>query len=177
MEEKTPVNEIDTTKLNEVDIITITKPKHAGGRPEEYTKELADKICSKLSEGLSLRTVCLDEDMPNKSTIFKWFREKPEFVDQYTRAKEESADADLEIIEDLGDKAIEESKLADPKAANAVVSAYKLKADNMKWAMSKKKPKKYGDKLDMSTNGKDLPSPIIFVNRDVSSDNSTTESN
>ncbi len=26
--------------------------------------------------------------------------------------------------------------------------------------MSKMKPKKYGDKLDMTTNGKDIPQPI-----------------
>ncbi len=144
------------------------------GRPSDFTKEIGDRICNLLSEGMSLRTVCLAEDMPDKTTVFRWFREQVEFRNQYAQAKEESADADLETIEDLGDKAIEESKTADPKAANAVVSAYKLKADNMKWGMSKKKPKKYGDKLDMTTNGKDLPIPIM--NFDVPKDNRNEQS-
>ena len=101
-----------------------------------------------------------DDDMPDKATVFRWLRENKIFHDQYAYAKEESADADLETIEDIGDIAIKESKSVDPKAANAVVSAYKLKADNIKWGMSKKKPKKYGDKLDITTNGKDLPVPL-----------------
>lgn len=129
-------------------------------RPSEYNQEIANKVCAKLSTGISLRTVCLDEDMPSLQTIYNWFDKHKQFVEQYARAKEESADADLETIEDIGDIAIKESKSVDPKAANAVVSAYKLKADNIKWGMSKKKPKKYGDKLDMTTNGKDLPVPL-----------------
>lgn len=134
------------------------KPKM--GRPTLYCPELATEICARLATGKSLRTVCLADDMPELSVIFDWFRKYPEFTLQYSRAKEESADADAELLEDLGDEAIKESKNADPKAANAVVSAYKLKADNIKWAMSKKKPKKYGDKIDMTTNGKDIPVPI-----------------
>lgn len=130
------------------------------GRPSIYTQELAAEICARLARGRSLRTVCKDEDMPDLSTIFDWLRTKDGFSQQYAQAKEESADADAEILEELGDLAIEEAKAVDPKSSNAVVSAYKLKADNMKWAMSKKKPKKYGDKLDMTTNGKDLPTPI-----------------
>lgn len=130
------------------------------GRPSIYTQELADKICAELSEGKSLRTVCAGEGMPDLKTIFSWFRIHKEFLQHYARAKEESAEADEEKLEDIGDTAIEEAKNADPKAASAVVQAYKLKADNIKWAMSKKKPKKYGEKLDMTTNGKDLPTPI-----------------
>ena len=134
-------------------------------RPSDYTQEIADKICAQLAEGKSLRTVCLQEDMPDKQTVFSWIRTHKEFLDQYARAKEESADADLETIEDLGDLAIEESKTADPKAANAVVSAYKLKADNLKWAMSKKRPKKYGDKVDVTSDGKAIQgNTIVFGN-------------
>ena len=121
---------------------------------------MANEICARLAKGKSLRTVCKDGDMPDLSIIFDWFRTKDGFAEQYAQAKEESADADAEVLEELGDLAIEEAKSVDPKSSNAVVSAYKLKADNMKWAMSKKKPKKYGDKLDMTTNGKDLPTPI-----------------
>ncbi len=134
------------------------------GRPEIYSQELADKICSLLAEGISLRTVCLYEEMPNKSTVFRWLREKQIFRDQYAQAKEEGSEAQHEDLMDLGDEAIELAQNVDPKASGAVVQAVKLKADNLKWSMSKMKPKKYGDKIDMTTNGKELPTPIYGGN-------------
>ena len=133
-------------------------------RPTDYNEEIAAKICSGLAEGKSLRTVCQADDMPDKSTVFVWLGLYPEFKDQYARAKEESADADNETLEEIGDEAIDASWKADPKAASAVVQAYKLKADNLKWAMSKKKPKKYGEKLDLTSGGEKLPTPIYGGN-------------
>ncbi len=145
---------------DDLDKIIATR---ANGRPSDYTQELADKICEEISQGKSLRKICEIEGMPSGVTIFSWFRKYPEFLKQYERATEERTETQQEIIIDLGDKAIIHAEAADPKAANAVVSAYKLKADNLKWSMSKMKPKKYGDKLDMTTNGKDLPIPLIDV--------------
>lgn len=134
------------------------------GRPSDYTKELGEKICSLVAEGKSLRTVCLNEWSPSMPTIFAWFRKHEEFLNQYERAKEESTNAHLDTIEDLGDLAIQHSETADPKAAGAVVSAYKLKADNLKWVMSKLKPKKYGDKVDVTSDGKAIKgNSIIFT--------------
>lgn len=130
------------------------------GRPTIYSKELSDQICARLAEGVSLREVCLADDMPAASSVFKWLSENKDFSEQYVRATDERTEAQQEILLEIGDRAIAHSETADPKAANAVVSAYKLKADNLKWSMSKMKPKKYGDKLDMTTNGKDLPTPI-----------------
>lgn len=134
------------------------------GRPSIYTKELADKICEKIAEGKSLRAIRAENDwMPDLSTIFAWMREKEGFSKQYELAKEQSALADDEELQQIGDEAIAESKIVDPKAAGAVVSAYKLKADNLKWFMSKKKPKKYGEssRLDVTTDGKPLPASIL----------------
>ena len=132
-------------------------------RPTDYTPELASKICEQLAEGKSLRTVCLADDMPDKSTVFNWFRKFPEFVDQYARAKEESAEAHNELLLDLGDEAISLSQEVDPKSSSAVVQAVKLKADNLKWVMSKMKPKKYGDKVDVTSDVKVLPTPIFSL--------------
>ena len=135
------------------------------GRPTDFTKELGDKICSLLAEGLSLRTVCLAEDMPNKSTVFRWLREKKEFCDQYDIAKQESSDAMGEEILDLSDSSLELAQAVDPKASGAVVSAAKLQVDTRKWLMSKMKPKKYGDKVDVTSDGKQIKgNTIMFGN-------------
>ena len=134
------------------------------GRPTIYSKKLADEICKRLAEGKSLRTVCAASDMPDITVIFDWIRKYEDFSKQYAEAKEQSADALNELLLDLGDEAIDHAYKSDPKSSSAVVQAVKLKADNLKWYMSKMKPKKYGDKIDMTTNGKDLPTPIYGSN-------------
>jgi len=130
------------------------------GRPSIYSQKLASELCKILSQGISLRRACEMKGMPDASTVFRWLADKQDFREQYARAKEESADAQHEILSDLGDEAIKLSQIVDPKSSGAVVQAVKLKADNMKWSMSKMKPKKYGDKLDLTTDGKALPQPI-----------------
>ena len=110
-----------------------------------------------------MRSVCRDDAMPVMETIWRWIREKPDFREQYAQATEERTEAHNELLLELGDEALKEAHGADPKASGAVVQAVKLKADNLKWVMSKMKPKKYGDKIDHTTAGKELPQPILNV--------------
>lgn len=109
-----------------------------------------------------MRTVCAADDMPAMSSVFKWLREHESFSEQYARATKERTEAHNEKMLDIGDDSIDAAHNADPKAANAVVSAYKLKADNLKWVMSKMQPKKYGDKLDVVSDGKAIQSNTII---------------
>lgn len=135
------------------------------GRPDIFTKELADEVCKRIADGKSLRSVCKENDMPGMTTVFKWLRENEGFTKQYARACVERTEAQQEEMLEIGDNAISHSETADPKAANAVVSAYKLKADNLKWSMSKMQPKKYGDKVDVTSDGKQIKgNTIMFGN-------------
>lgn len=135
--------------------------KRAIGRPELYSSELATAVCDLLAQGISLRSVCKQDGMPQMSTVFTWFQKHPEFTEQYARAKQESADALAEELLEIADESLPDAHKADPKAAGAVVQAHRLKVDTRKWLMSKMKPKKYGDKLDVTTDGKALPAPIL----------------
>ena len=137
------------------------KPKN--GRPTKYTLALANKICQLLSEGISLRAICRDEKMPVASTVFLWLATNDKFSEQYAKAKEESALAMHEDLMDLGDQAINLSQSVDPKSSGAVVQAVKLKADNLKWSMSKMKPKKYGDKVDVTSDGKAIKGNTLIL--------------
>jgi hypothetical protein len=74
----------------------------SAGRPTDYTPELATAICAEIGLGHSLRTICKADSMPCVATIFNWLRLHPEFLEQYTRAKEEQADALAEEMLDLG---------------------------------------------------------------------------
>lgn len=128
--------------------------KNKGGRPSLFTQALADEFCSRIADGKSMRRVCLDEDMPSKVTIFSWFTTHEEFLNQYTRAKEASADAHADDIQDIA---------ADVLKGNIDPQAARVAGDLLKWTASKLKPKKYGDKLDLTSDGKQMPAPIISI--------------
>ena len=148
--------------------------KRPKGRPSDYTQELADEICERLSEGQSLRTVCSDDKMPSRKTVFSWMRKHPDFLNQYARAKQEAADALAEEILDISDDAEAAIKGTAEKKSSAMAQAYRLRVDTRKFIMAKMKPKKYGEKIDLTTNGKDLPTPIMG-GTSVSTDNNVQE--
>jgi hypothetical protein len=132
------------------------------GRPNSYTPEIATKVCAELAMGRSLRSVCKQDDMPCIQSIFNWFHLFPEFVEQYARAKEESADAMAEEILAISDETEEGKTITVRGDGNEEVKTEdmlghrRLKIDTRKWLMAKMKPKKYGDKLDMTSNGETL---------------------
>lgn len=136
------------------------------GRPSEYTQEIADKICEELSMGNSLRTVCAASDMPAIRSVFYWMRTNKSFLQQYTRAKEESSDALAEEIQDIADEVLEDKE---------AINKARLRIDTRKFIMAKMKPKKYGDKVDLTTNGKDLPTPLLTGVINVRGDNGSQE--
>lgn len=117
------------------------------GRPSTYTQELTDIICAELAEGKSLRTILKAKDMPVMSTVFLWLRTNTSFSEQYARAKEEGADAMVDEMLSLADEAVQDS---------AAVNKARLQVDTRKWIASKLKPKKYGDKTDITTDGQPL---------------------
>lgn len=151
------------------------------GRPTTYTQSLADEMCEYIASGYSMRKVCEMDKMPAMSTFFKWLREHDEFSKQYARACEERTEAMAEDILDIADDGTNDTKLITGKNGdeyyvtdNDVIQRSKLRVDTRKWLMAKMKPKKYGDKIDMTSDGKALPTPIIRLD-DVHRDDSNTE--
>ena len=131
------------------------------GRPSTYTQEIADEICAGLAEGKSLRTVCSAEHLPCVATVFNWFRTKEGFLEQYTRAKEESADALTDEMLDIADdgsndwmanNSDEEGKL-NYQINGEHIQRSRLRIETRKWLSSKLKPKKYGDKITTEHTG------------------------
>lgn len=138
------------------------------GRPSKFTQKLADEICEQLSQGISLRTVCLADKMPDAATVFRWLRTRDEFCKQYARAKEESTDAMAEDIIDISDDStgdyVEDGEKMTRKLNNENVQRSRLRVDTRKWIMSKMKPKKYGDKVDVTSGGEVIKgNSIIFT--------------
>lgn len=82
-------------------------------RPTLFTAELASSICDAVDAGSSLRTICARDGMPGKSTVFRWLQARPEFSEQYARAKRVAWARHIERLWDFVDDADRDDMLAD----------------------------------------------------------------
>jgi len=135
--------------------------KNKGGRPTDYSQPLADTICERLAQGESMRSVCRDEAMPGMTSVFKWLREREEFAKQYARAKEESADALFEELLEIADNGTNDWMEKHDQDGACIgymlngehVQRSRLRLDTRKWALSKLKPKRYGERISAELTG------------------------
>lgn len=123
------------------------------GRPSTYNEEIAKELCARLAQGNSLRTVCSDDDMPDKSTVFRWMQVHEGFRDQYVRAKGEGSDA---IAEQMFDIADEEPPLREDGSIDPAFIAYaKHRTETRKWYLARIAPRRFGDKIEQTLVGAD----------------------
>ncbi len=150
------------------------------GRPSIYTKKLATRICKRLAEGNSLRTICLDDDMPAATTVHQWVLEDKEgFSKHYARARELQAenmfDEILEIADDGSNDfmTITKGNVTYNIEDREVTNRSRLRVDSRKWYLSKVLPKKFGDRMDFTSGNK--PIPLLQSLRDVPNHDSDKE--
>ena len=165
-EEVLPEN---TVKSPEPD--TRPRPGDPGlpGVEIEFTSELAADFCARLAEGRMLSDVCRDKDMPSRSTIFRWlYQDKPGFRELYATAREFQTEAvadDIFEISDDGRNDWMERHYGDNVVwveNGEATRRSQLRVDSRKWWLSKIKPKKYCDKLDLTSKDEKLPTPIYM---------------
>jgi hypothetical protein len=113
------------------------------GRPSTYTEEMGDLICDKLTEGVSLRKMCMSDEFPNASTVYVWLDRFPSFAEKYARAREAATEDMLEDLLEIAD---------DPKLD---AQEKRVRIDTRKWVMGRLKPKKYGDKSTVDVGNKE----------------------
>lgn len=113
------------------------------GRPSLYSQEMCARICSELSEGRSLVTICLPADMPARSTVFLWLAANKDFSDMYARAREAAADWFAEELVAIADTATNKDD----------APAIKVRIDARIWVASKLRPKVYGNHQAVALTG------------------------
>jgi predicted ATPase with chaperone activity len=133
------------------------------GRPTDYSSEIADEICRRISQGETVRQIIAAEGMPAESTIYLWIAKHPEFSEKYARAREVQLERWEDEIVEISDDATNDW-MAREEGAKAVdhehISRSKLRVDTRKWIMSKRLPKKYGDRVDSRVTGADGVGPV-----------------
>lgn len=135
------------------------------GRPSEYAQAIADEICERIADGESLRKICADENLPCKSTVFKWLSGVQSFADQYTRAREAQADTMADEIIEISDDGFNDTYVdenGNRRTDQDVIGRSRLRVDARKWLASKMAPKKYGDRqaIDLTDHTQKTPEQV-----------------
>jgi hypothetical protein len=126
-----------------------------------YTPELAAEICARLSEGEPLRVICRDSRMPAWRTVYDWIRVNPELAARIARARELGYDAIAEEALEIADtpktgQRTEETEDGIKIVREDMLGHRKLQVDTRLKLLAKWSPKKYGDKIDVTTNSESL---------------------
>jgi|LSQX01.1.fsa_nt_gb hypothetical protein len=141
------------------------------GRPEVYTKELANQVLQRLSDGESLSTIGKDPTMPSITTIYAWLNDssKEWFVNAYARAREAQASLYAAEIIDIADDApmIYFDMEGNERVDGGYVQMQKLRIDARKWYAGKVAPTKYGDKVDVNVGGQ-AGNPLTVLYEEIS---------
>jgi len=126
-----------------------------GSRSMRYTPVIAKKLCLKISEGKSLRTICKDRSLPTMSTIYKWLIDVPVFAEQYARAKRDQAEVLVEDLLNICDDNTDDHRTIIKNGVEVeivdqdTIQRARLRVDTRKWIASKLLPKKYSDQLNI----------------------------
>lgn len=116
-------------------------------RPSIYTDEIVKQICERLGEGEPLAQICRGEGFPSYTTVWNWMQEKPDVSEAIARAREHGEDVIASNLRNIARKG---------EGSSDDVQRDKLIIETDLKLLAKWNPKKYGDKLDFTTDGKSL---------------------
>lgn len=127
---------------------------------EDEIQHFKEIIITGLGNGKSLLSMQKEKDyvLPSRPIIYNWLdvnhpHYDESFLNNYIRAREDSADLDAEKAEDIANKV--EKGLIDANQARVMLDVYK-------WTSGVKKPKKYGKTIDVTSGGDKIQTPTAI---------------
>ena len=120
--------------------------------------QVFDGILETLAHSSSgLNDICKTNGI-SRETFYAWMREDKSLSDRYARAKELQMDFMADEIIKIADN---DSADDTPFTGANHVNRAKVQIDARKWVMSKLAPKKYGDKVDVTSGGERIEHTVI----------------
>lgn len=135
------------------------------GRPSDFTSEIANEICERLSKGEPLASICRDDHMPAVRTVSDWKARDESFSADFACAREAGFDQIAMDCLHIADDTSHDTKLVGAKgeerevADTEWISRSKLRVDTRLKLLAKWDPKRYGDKVAL-TGGDETDAPI-----------------
>ena len=125
--------------------------KRQRGRPSVYSEKVADEICKRLALGESLRRICMDDHLPERTTVWKWGNANPSFAQQLHEARLQQAESYFDELQDITD---------DVREDRDAIAKAKLRADVRKFSLARMNRAKYGDRQDLNIAGQAGSQPV-----------------
>lgn len=130
-------------------------------RHSSYSQSIADEICDRIANGETLRAICREAGMPAWRTVYDWRVSHPQFAARIAQARELGYDAIAEEALDIADTPVEgvrreESADGYKEIRDDMLGHRRLQVDTRLKLLAKWAPKKYGDKIDVTTGGDSL---------------------
>lgn len=140
-------------------------------------KEIEDTfnyVCQEIEKGRSLRSVLREDKMPSSSTFFNWFKDDEAKTKQYAYAVEQRAEMIFEDILSIADKSDEDIIIDEngiEQTNHDVINRSRIRIDARKWMLGKMNPRRYSDKLDLTSGGEKIQNPSIISVEIVKNEN------
>ena len=128
-------------------------------RPSLYTEEIIREICDRLSTGEPLAQICRDEGMPAVRTVGDWSKERADVSASIARAREEGEESiALDCLHIADDNGKDTRVLKDGVEVvdSDWIQRSKLRIDTRLKLLAKWNPKKWGEKIDMTSDNKPI---------------------
>jgi len=134
------------------------------GPASKFTQTMGALICSRMSAGESLESICKSPGMPAPSTVRTWaaMNAGGNYFADYARARELQADFHVAEILVLADTPVEATRTETtdgPLGFTSKTITYdsvertRLQIDARKWTASKFHPRQYGDRIATEVSG------------------------
>ena len=108
------------------------------GRPSKFSPEIVQKLEYAFSIGASIEEACFYSDIV-KATYYEWIKDKPELSERFDQLRQRPVFIAREtVVKGIG---------RDPKLALDF--------------LGRKAKKEFGNNVDITTDGKALPAPIL----------------
>ena len=139
------------------------------GRPSKYSDKVLQEICDRLSQGEPLAQICRDDHMPGVQTVYDWSKLKEDVSVALAQAREAGEDAiALDCLHIADDNGKDTRILEDGREITDgdVVQRAKLRIETRLKLLAIWNPKKYGNKTDVTSGGKPIPTPVLMLAHD-----------
>ncbi len=127
------------------------------GRRNRYSRASAKVICARIAMGETLLSICADEDMPGRSTVYRWLEKDEKFAIEYMESRKFQANSIAESVVEIADTV----QLGKDELAKA-----KLRIDARKWFVGKMTSNHSGqmhDPLSPEDNADNIPRVTVRI--------------
>jgi len=126
---------------------------------DEQKEMIFNSICTDVIENKLSFNAAIDKAEITRTSFYNWLKDNKDFDKLYNYAREIRSDIIFEEILEISDDSKNDVRLNEEGkeiANNELVNRSRLRVDARKWVLAKMNPKKYGDKVDVTSDYKQI---------------------